>query len=235
MPETRRQAPSLLAGDAHRRAVGAAAPVEHPRIGALGRPICLGAVRRLTRIAVAAVIGLACAASVLAPPALAQRRALRPCRGANTPATRGSRELMRAAILCLINRQRVSRGLPRLRDSRELNRSAQSWSGRMVAGHFFSHGANFTARISAAGYDWSMAGEDIAAGFATPRQVVAGWMGSFGHCQNILDPDFADVGIGVVAHRLLRYGPSVWTLDFGLRMGRRPPSSNTGPMSRCPY
>jgi uncharacterized protein YkwD len=143
--------------------------------------------------------------------------------------------LMRAAVLCLVNRQRAARGLPRLRDSRQLNRSAESWSRAMVAGGFFSHGSDFTARISAVGYDWSMAGENIAAGFATPRQVVAGWMRSFEHCQNILDPDFADIGIGVVARRLLEYRPSVWTLDFGLRMGRRPPSSNTGPMNRCPY
>jgi hypothetical protein len=40
---------------------------------------------------------------------------------------------MRAAVLCLINRQRTSRGLPTLHASRRLNRSAQGWTEHIVA------------------------------------------------------------------------------------------------------
>ena len=99
----------------------------------------------------------------------------------------------------------------------------------------FSHGLNFAGRISATGYDWSAAGENIATGFRTPREVVSGWMASTGHCQNILDPTYDNVGTGVSSRRLGRYGSSTWTQDFGLWMGHAAPSGNYGPARGCPY
>ena len=89
--------------------------------------------------------------------------------------------------------------------------------------------------LSAVGYNWSAAGENIATGFSTPWAVIKGWMGSTDHCRNILDPQFADLGVGVNSHRLGPYGPSTWTQDFGLWMGHRAPSGNRGPQNGCPY
>jgi uncharacterized protein YkwD len=144
---------------------------------------------------------------------------------------------MRAAVVCLINRARAAHGLPGLHASPRLNRSAQGWTNAMVDHNFFSHGADFAARISAVGFNWSSAGENIATGYATPRQVVNGWMGSTGHCQNILNPSFRDVGTGVRWGGLRGYGtgPGTWTEDFALPMGQRRMSGNYGPMYGCPY
>ena len=50
---------------------------------------------------------------------------------------------------------------------------------------------NLAARITAAGFNSSAAGENIATGFATPHDVVKAWMASTGHCRNILAPTFA--------------------------------------------
>lgn len=146
-----------------------------------------------------------------------------------------SRQLRRA-VACLVNRQRAERGLPRLRVNGHLNRSAQSWTNVMVDDSEFSHGSNFAGRISAAGYDWSTAGENIATGFATPASVVNAWMGDVGHCRNILTPTFAAVGTGVSRSGVPGYASlGTWTQDFGLWMGNRPPSSNWGPADGCPY
>jgi uncharacterized protein YkwD len=175
------------------------------------------------------------AAAVLASPtaASAARRTAK-CVNRNTPATRISAQAMRKAVVCLANKQRAQRGLPPLRDSRRLDRSAQGWSNRMVRAASFTHG-DFTSRLSAVGYSWSAAGENIASGFSTPWAVIRGWMGSPDHCRNILDPQYADLGVGVNTHRLGVYGPSTWTQDFGLWMGHRAPSGNRGPQSGCPY
>lgn len=156
------------------------------------------------------------------------------CTNRHTPATRISAAAMRKAVVCLINAQRVHYGLPRLRENRRLDRSAQGWSDRMVRSATFTHGA-FTARLSAVGYNWAAAGENIASGFSTPWDVVRGWMGSPEHCQNILSPTFSDVGVGVNTHHLGIYGPSTWTQDFGLPMGHHAPSHSSGPQSGCPY
>ena len=172
------------------------------------------------------------------PPGTAvQARAGSGCVYADTPATSASATEMRAAVVCLINQQRNSRGVPSLRVSTKLNRSAQSWNQWMVATGNFTHGSNFAGRISAVGYDWQTAGENIATGFATPRQVVAGWMASTDHCRNILDPSFRDIGTGVTAAAVGSWAgqPSTWTNDFGLTLTQGPPSGNTGPQNGCPY
>jgi uncharacterized protein YkwD len=137
--------------------------------------------------------------------------------------------------VCLVNQQRAARRLPALRASRRLDSSAQLWTNTMVRTANFTHGPDFSSRIDATGYFWSMAGENIATGFATPREVVSGWMASLDHCQNILNPTFGDVGTGVNSQALGQYGPSTWTQDFGLWMGHRAPSHNFGPQRGCPY
>jgi uncharacterized protein YkwD len=180
---------------------------------------------------------LAAPAGARIPNAAVSAHQARACPNANRPSTRSTISQMRTAVVCLINEQRAAHRLPPLRADNRLNNSAQGWSNRMVATHTFTHGVNFAARISAAGFRWSSAGENIATGFETPRQVVNGWMASTGHCENILSPTYRDVGTGVNRHAIGGYatGPSTWTQDFALPMGKSAPSRSFGPMSRCPY
>jgi uncharacterized protein YkwD len=166
--------------------------------------------------------------------AAAQRGA---CVGAAAAAAPGNLAAMRAAVLCLVNVERSSRGLPALGEDGRLDRSAQGWTATMVASGQFTHGSDFAARISAAGFDWSAAAENIATGFSTPAAVVAAWMGSPGHCRNILSPSYSAIGIGMVAGPVRGFagGAATWTEDFALPMGRSAPSGNQGPASGCPY
>jgi uncharacterized protein YkwD len=197
-----------------------------------------------------AVAGLLAAGSLVAVPAASAHRshkrhlprthrhhgrAWHGCRHADTPATGASAHAMRTAVLCLINGQRAAHGLPGLQGSMRLNRSAQDWTNEMVASGNFTHGSDFSARISAVGFSWSAAGENIAAGFLTPREVVSGWMRSTDHCHNILSPVYRDVGTGVVARGLDGAGAATWTQDFALPRGQSPMSGNWGPANRCPY
>jgi uncharacterized protein YkwD len=187
------------------------------------------------RLPVLALVAGALAAAPAAGQAARISHAARSCANADTPASVVGRQPMRDAVVCLINQQRTSRHLPALRATTRLDRSAQGWTNSMVSTGVFSHGTDFAARISAVGYVWTSAGENIATGFQTPRQVVSAWMASDGHCRNILDPTFADVGTGVSTHHLGQYGPSTWTQDFGLWMGHSNPSRNYGPQRGCPY
>lgn len=184
----------------------------------------------------AALPALTAAAVICLAPA-ASARARHTCRYANIPATAAAPAQMRAAVVCLINQQRTKRHLPALHSRRSLDRSAQRWTNAMVASRRVTHGGNFAARITAAGFNWSAVGENIAAGFATPHDVVRAWMASTGHCRNLLDPTFANVGTGVSPHRVGHFpgAPATWTQDFGLRRGHEPPSGNHGPASGCPY
>jgi uncharacterized protein YkwD len=163
--------------------------------------------------------------------------ALTRCANADLPATSAPAAVMEAAVKCLTNQQRAKHGLPILTVSWRLRRVAQSWSTKMVLSGEFDHGANFAARIGAAGYDWQTAGENIATGYPTPRSVVTAWMASPDHCRNILDPSFRSIGAGVNKAPVGGFatGPSTWTQDFGLLMTQSPPSHNHGPQNGCPY
>jgi uncharacterized protein YkwD len=159
------------------------------------------------------------------------------CAAAHTTIAHAARAQLQRAVLCLINHQRHARGLPRLRESPRLNRSAQGWTDVMVTHRDFSHGADFAARISAVGFDWSNVGENIATGYATPARVVTAWLASKGHCQNILNPQYRYVGTGVSDRSIAGYSSlaGTWTQDFGLLMGQHAPSANWRPAEGCPY
>jgi uncharacterized protein YkwD len=144
---------------------------------------------------------------------------------------------MRRAVVCLINQERTSRGLPALKASPLLNLSAQGWTNVMVSTGNFWHGVDFATRITAVGFIWQDAGENIATGFQTPQDVVSAWMASPDHCQNILDPLYTKVGTGLSRHAVGNFasGPSTWTQDFALPMLGKAPSNNYGPQRGCPY
>ncbi len=190
------------------------------------------------------VVAALLSAAVLASPVGAQSRRLhqrgidatRACANANRPVGATSRQASRHAVVCLINKQRAAHGLPGLRESRGLDRAAQGWTNMMVATGDFTHGADFAARITAVGFAWTTAGENIATGFLTPRAVVNAWMGSTDHCRNILNPTYTSVGTGVVHRDVgIAGNGATWTQDFARAAGHRAPSRNTEPMNRCPY
>jgi uncharacterized protein YkwD len=159
------------------------------------------------------------------------------CAGANASVGNTSAAVLRSAVVCLINEQRSVHHLPPLQASPLLDHSAQDWTNAMVSTDQFTHGANFAGRISAAGYVWRSAGENIATGYATPRTVVRAWMASTGHCQNILNPTYRNVGTGISPHPIKGWasGMGTWTQDFALGMRQSTPSGNFGPADGCPY
>ena len=142
--------------------------------------------------------------------------------------------LVRAAILCLINRERTSVGERALVPVGSLDAAARSHSDDMGYGDYFEHvgprGDTPSARMRAAGYldgaQFYEVGENIAFGtgsLATPRAIVAAWMASPGHRANILDSGYRDTGIGVCAHPPVSFAGrqrgAVYTEDFGVTSG----------------
>jgi uncharacterized protein YkwD len=92
----------------------------------------------------------------------------------------------------------------------------------MALNNFFSHtgsdGSSAGQRISLQGYPWSTYGENIAVGYPTVSSVIQGWLGSEGHCRNLMDPDFTEIGAGYAVgpfggNPAARY----WTFDLADR------------------
>ncbi|MBC8069244.1 MAG: CAP domain-containing protein [Deltaproteobacteria bacterium] len=94
--------------------------------------------------------------------------------------------------------------------------AARVHSKQMVESDFFAHttpwGETPGNRIDASGYDWSTWGENIAAGNATAAATMDQWMGSDGHCANIMNASFSEIGVGYFPGG--GYG-HYWTQAFG--------------------
>jgi len=80
----------------------------------------------------------------------------------------------------------------------------------MAVHDYFEHrdlsGQSPADRVRASGYHEKLVGENIAYGPQSVEEAVKGWLASPGHCQNIMDPRFAEMGLGLAAGRASRRG-----------------------------
>jgi uncharacterized protein YkwD len=80
----------------------------------------------------------------------------------------------------------------------------------MAEHDYFEHvdlsGQSPADRVRSVGYREKLVGENIAYGPETVDEVVRGWLDSPGHCENIMDPRFAQMGIAVAPGRSTRRG-----------------------------
>jgi uncharacterized protein YkwD len=182
--------------------------------------------RRLSAFAVAMTAALSATAFPAAAPALAAPSA---CQSTTAAPKKGNVNTVRNAVLCLLNRERTKRGLPRLRSNNRLEVAATKHSRDMVERNFFSHdspgGSTPGIRVRHTGYlkgarGFSI-GENIAygtGGYATPESIVDSWMNSPGHKANILHRSFEEIGIGVALGAPGQDGGATYTTNFGARL-----------------
>lgn len=94
-----------------------------------------------------------------------------------------------------------------------LEKAALEHSTEMVQKKYFSHvssdGYNTGDRMTKAGYIWKTYGENIGMGYRNEQEMVDGWLKSPGHCKNIMNPQYREMGAARVG--------DYWTQDFGTR------------------
>lgn len=101
-----------------------------------------------------------------------------------------------------------------------LTRVALDYAHDMARLNFMDHtardGSTPPQRISAAGYRWIEAGENLASGITTPEQLVAGWLHSPEHCANLMAPGYREAGVGFALNPNSDAG-IYWAMEFGTR------------------
>jgi uncharacterized protein YkwD len=149
----------------------------------------------------------------LAPPAA--------CKGATDASA--SPAVQRRAVACLINWARRQDRRARLSQSTSLQQAAGLKGQKVASCKELSHtpcGSDLIGPLKASGYRHASFGENLFVapwGSVTPRDVVAAWLQSSGHRENVLRPYFRDVGAAFVrANGLVNAGPEVvWITTFG--------------------
>jgi uncharacterized protein YkwD len=133
-----------------------------------------------------------------------------PC--ANTELTPSAENitLVRAAVMCLINRERAEHGLNPLVTNARLESAAEGHCAELISANYFAHispdGETPVDRIRKTGYIPGpevgyVIGENLAWGtysLSTPQAIVSAWLASPGHLANILESQYKETGIGIV-------------------------------------
>ncbi|TFH79546.1 MULTISPECIES: CAP domain-containing protein [Pseudomonas] len=117
----------------------------------------------------------------------------------------------------MCGRQRFAAARP-LSWNPSLGAAAQGHSKAMAYGNYFAHqdpdGDMPADRARSAGYRGRQIGENIAAGQSSPGSAMAGWLASPGHCANLMNPMFTQVGAGFASDARSDNGV-YWTMLFG--------------------
>ena len=113
---------------------------------------------------------------------------------------------------------------PPLSANAALDQAALAHSSEMASLHYFSHqgrdGSQVGQRARRAGYGWQHIGENIASGMRTPDEAVDGWIASPGHCANLMNANFTEMGSGYAKGDDPETGIVFWTQVFGRTFAR---------------
>lgn len=120
-------------------------------------------------------------------------------------------------MLAQVNAQRSAAGVHPLGWCGTLSAAAQGHSADQAQREAMSHtggdGSDIAVRANRAGYaGWAALGENVGYGYGSVATVMAGWLGSPGHRDNLLSPSFTHVGFGLAVSAA---GTPYWTQDFG--------------------
>ncbi len=154
------------------------------------------------------------------------------CAGADIRPTAANGPLIASATLCLINQVRRAYGLHPLRLNRELRRLAASQAHDMVSWNYFADdrppGLTPMALVSKTRYITHATrvsvGQNIGWGtgeYATPAGMVAAWIASPGHLENIVTSEYREVGVGVTPAVPARFKPELPGATYAMEFAAR--------------
>ena len=143
------------------------------------------------------------------------------------PSVAGSGQAAGQRVLLLVNQ---ARAVPRncgnrafqaarpVRWNASLAEASRLHAEDMARHNYFSHsgrdGSDPAQRVERAGYNYRVTGENIAAGPTKPEDAVAGWIKSPGHCANLMNPAFTEMGVAFAVDARSELGV-YWTQAFG--------------------
>lgn len=130
----------------------------------------------------------------------------------------------KALMLALVNEARAKgqqcggtyyKPAPAVKWNDTLEKVAYNHSLDMATKNYFKHdsqdGTKYYERISKAGYQASTSAENIGAGYRSVQSAVNGWLGSTGHCANIMNANMTEIGVGYAYHKNSQW-EHYWTM-----------------------
>lgn len=105
-------------------------------------------------------------------------------------------------VVELTNQKRAENGLGPVTLNSKLSEAAQRKAGDMFAFNYWAHispsGRSPWSFFQEVGYRYLYAGENLARDFMNSESVIEAWMNSPSHRDNVLNPNYKEIGLSVV-------------------------------------
>jgi uncharacterized protein YkwD len=131
-------------------------------------------------------------------------------------------------LLTLTNQQRVKVGLLPLKYNSQLAQAAADKAKDMFTDNYWAHISPTTQKtpwifIQNAGYKYIYAGENLARGYTTAPDVINAWMASPSHKENILSPNYEDIGFAIQEGNLTGEKDTILVVEMFGNQEKAPP------------
>lgn len=140
-----------------------------------------------------------------------------------TPLTAELSTITADRIVQLTNAERTSQGLNALTVNSQLTQAAQAKATDILKYDYFAHisptGVTPWFWMHQAGYSYQVAGENLAIDFVEAENVVAAWMASPSHRDNVMHPSYVETGVAVMTGEFQGGTSTVVVHMFGLPTG----------------
>jgi uncharacterized protein YkwD len=139
---------------------------------------------------------------------------------AAVPADAATLDSLESDLVAQVNAFRASKGLTTLVVSDTITFASKWMATDMAVNNYFSHtsldGRGPTQRMADAGYPafTTYTGEDLAAGYTSAAEVLAGWIASPGHYAVLINPNYRAIGVGR-AYSAGSAFKTYWAANFG--------------------
>ena len=151
-----------------------------------------------------------------------------------------SSEITVSKVLDQTNNERTKLGLSVLTYNSTLSKSAESKAADMFDNNYWAHtspqGKSPWDFFKTAGYEYSVAGENLAKDFYDTDNLIKAWMNSPTHRENIINPKYQEIGLGVVNGVLNGVKTTLVVQHFGtprngVVLASTPPTDNISPVT----
>jgi len=124
-------------------------------------------------------------------------------------------------LLVMTNQKRQENGLPPLTMNSSLAQAAQRKADDMFSKNYWSHvapdGTTPWYFIRSSGYEYVYAGENLARGYTNSSDVINAWMASPSHKENMLSPNYKEIGFAIKDGTLTGDDTVLVVEEFGSR------------------
>jgi len=133
-------------------------------------------------------------------------------------------EISKNILFALVNETRKEKNISPLKEDPLLTFAAQLKAKDMIERQYFSHqdpeGNPPWEWLKKVGYDFKLAGENLAIGFLDSEEVFGAWKNSYSHRENLLNPNFEEMGIGIAKGKFQGAETTVVVQFFGTKKSK---------------